>query len=412
MATRRRRIRSASITTISLVPRGANQLPVLYKDGDHCEFDTIIKGNMDKGEIVAVVYAPEVRDSQGDIASSDVIKEMAYDFAKKGLGSIDLRHDGKVLSKDKAFVAESFIIQKGDNRFSGMKDYSGKDVDVADGWAVVVKVNDEDLRTKFRKGEWNGVSMFGSATVEAEKADDEEGGLMALVRLLGRTVGLGKGEDNKTNNGDLDMDAAELNKILDTRDAKLLSGVATLINKSQVTDEVRKAADIKDTDSPEVVALKIDLHKEKTKNANGGTPSGGDAAKDKDEPLVEPVFKGDFSDEDEVAAFELEHKKYTILKGVNKKDPVQVRKAAAEIAKLDASVEGNEDGEDGDEDDDEAPKVKKHEGSRQPRTNQPVSGTKDGTKISKEDKKSLSDADSMLNSIGIKKEDRASARPR
>jgi len=166
---KRRRIKSADVQFVTLCPRGANRLPVLYKSDGHVEFDALHKFDEETGELLAVVYAPEMRDVEGDIASREVVRKMAHSFARNG-AAIDIRHDGKPVGKDRAYVAETFVIQKGDARFSGWKDYSGAPVDVTDAWGLLVKVDDPALRKLYRSG-WNGVSLFGPAELEIEKSD-------------------------------------------------------------------------------------------------------------------------------------------------------------------------------------------------------------------------------------------------
>src|SRR5690606_3383333 len=206
-----RRIKKARITHISLVPRGANRMPVLYKQDGSIQFDLLTKVGSDfdeEGELLAVVYVPELRDSQGDIASAKVVKEMMHSFAKEGKG-IDIRHDGKPVGKDRAFVAEQFLVQKGDSRFAGFKDYDGNEVDVTGAWAVIIKIEDEELRRLYREGQWNGVSMGGVGEVEEEK----EGILKEILKALGLA--------NNRNNGDQDMTAEELAKALEKNNESL-----------------------------------------------------------------------------------------------------------------------------------------------------------------------------------------------
>ncbi len=52
---KRRRIKSASITRLSLCRRGRNGLTTLFKsfDNDECEWQLLVKGD-DKGELMAV----------------------------------------------------------------------------------------------------------------------------------------------------------------------------------------------------------------------------------------------------------------------------------------------------------------------------------------------------------------------
>lgn len=172
-----RRIKSAKIRFISLVPRGANQLPVLYKSEDAtAQFDCIVKADRfdEQGLLTAVVYVPNKADSQGDVADAEVIKQMAHDYITD-MGAVDIKHNNTALDRAKVSVVESFLIQKNDPRFADMKDYSGRPVDATGGWGVVVRVDDAELRRLYREGHWNGVSMAGPAIVETiAKADNQK----------------------------------------------------------------------------------------------------------------------------------------------------------------------------------------------------------------------------------------------
>jgi hypothetical protein len=170
-----RRIKKASVKFISFVPRGANQLPVLYKGEDQTveilSLTKALTGFDEQGELLNVVYTPEHRDQHGDIASAEVIKDMAYEFSKNG-GSLDIKHDGKVLTKEQAYVAESFLVQPNDPRFDNYKDYSGNPVDVTGAWATVIKIADEKIRKLFSEQKWNGVSFAGPAVLELGKEEE------------------------------------------------------------------------------------------------------------------------------------------------------------------------------------------------------------------------------------------------
>jgi hypothetical protein len=149
---------------VSLCKRGKNRLPVLYKaDDSTIEFQTLVKEAPafdERGELLTLVYAPGVTDSDGDFASDpEAIRSMAYSFMQNG-AEIDVQHNGIALKKDQAFPAESFIVQKGDPRFSEWKDNDGNPVDATGAWGAVFKINDPELRAKYRSGEWNGVSLF------------------------------------------------------------------------------------------------------------------------------------------------------------------------------------------------------------------------------------------------------------
>ena len=280
---KRRRIVKAEVKFISLVPRGANQLSTLYKSdtSDETYFDlkTIVKGFDDeKGELTAVVYAPELRDSQGDVASAEVIKDAMYRAAQSGF-DIDIRHDGKAVPRERAYVAESFIIQKGDPRFVGLKDYSGKPVDPTGGWGVVFKIEDQALRTLYKSGEWNGVSMGGKAIFEIEK---------------------------ETETGDITMTAEELKKAMDDNNKALGAAIASAVSDS-LTKTLTEAGVIKKAeDKP--------------------------AAKPKAKPFTGPFTPAG------IKKHALMVQKNEITENIDFTDPASVTEAAEAIEKIDAEL--------------------------------------------------------------------------
>ena len=168
------RVLKARVKFLSLVKKGANKMPVLYKDesASLIEFKTLMKAadGEDVGELLTVTWAPEFRDSDQTIASAEVIKEVAYSHAECGF-NLDLFHDGNALTREQAFVAESFIIQKGDPRFADWKDNDGNPVDVTGGWGNVIKIKSPELRAAVRSGELSGVSVYGPAIVALNKSD-------------------------------------------------------------------------------------------------------------------------------------------------------------------------------------------------------------------------------------------------
>lgn len=220
-----RRIKKAAIKFISLVPAGANLVDTVYKSDGTFTIGTLMKAsdNFDEaGELTSVVYAPNFRDAQGDIADADVVKQMAHDFLANG-GSIDINHDGKPLPREKARVAETFLVQKTDTRFHGWKDRNGNPVDLAGAWAAIIKIDDPELRKKYRSGDWAGVSMGGTAVVEAEKSGDL---LRTFVELLSRESA--QTITTQTNKQSNVMTPQEMQTILAENNKALLAGFAEL----------------------------------------------------------------------------------------------------------------------------------------------------------------------------------------
>lgn len=219
-----RRIKSAKISFISLVPRGANQLPVLYKSEDQtAQFECLTKDDRleEHGELTAVVYVPETFDSQKDIASAAVIKQMAHDFVRNG-GSVDIKHNLEAMPREKVSVVESFLVQKNDTRFADLKDYSGRPVDATGGWGVVIKVDDAELRRLYREGHWNGVSMFGPAIVEPLTKSADTNIPDELAKRLA-------GGSNNRNPNETDMDIKELTQALTANNESLVKSLTDSI---------------------------------------------------------------------------------------------------------------------------------------------------------------------------------------
>ena len=298
----KRRIIRGEIEFITLCKRGANRLPVIYKEDGHFDYDMLVKTSdnfMEKGELLAVVYAPELRDMQGDIASAAVIKDMMYSAAKRG-ESVDIRHDGKALSKDQVYVAERFIVQKGDERFTDFKDYDGNNVDVTGAWATVLKIEDQKLRDHYKAGDWNGVSMGGRADLELEKDDDTL--VERVVNTFAKALGI-------TNKEDDDMNADEYKKLMEANNGVL----AEAIGKS-VGEAIAKGSDVDPDD--------------KGKGGDDKTPKA-------------PVFKGDASKPGDVAKHADALVTYELQKDVDWTDPKSIseyQEKVAEIAKAKAEA--------------------------------------------------------------------------
>lgn len=301
-----RRIKKARITHLSLVKAGANRMPVLYKsEGQTVEIAPLTKFDDERGELTNVVYVPEQRDTDGDIADAAVIKDMAYDAAKRGL-DINIEHEGKVLTKDQAFVAEQFLIAKGDERFTDWKDRAGEPVDLTGAWATVMKVDDPAIRTEIREGRLTGVSMQGPAALvhEVYKAEGDEPTWFArAMSKLGLGPSISKTED-------LDMDRKELEEILNKRDEGLVEMLAKAMKPEAVKPEPKADPEI---DFSDPKAVEVHLATLKTAELKKGV---------------------DFSDPAQVEAY-LEQ-----IKPVEKNEVIQKAETEVKIEELQAQIAG------------------------------------------------------------------------
>lgn len=164
------RIRRASIRWISLVHRGANQLAPIYKADDgstQLRTRSFAKMDDEKGELLCCVWAPDKPDTFGDWADRDTIRGFAHEALRDGVG-IDIQHTEVPVGKRHAYIAESFLIQKSDPRFSDLKDYEGNSIDSEGGWGTLIKLESPELRRLYRSGEWQGISMGGVAEFDGD----------------------------------------------------------------------------------------------------------------------------------------------------------------------------------------------------------------------------------------------------
>jgi len=270
-----RKIKKIRVEFVSLCPMGANNMRVLFKEDGKFEMPLLSKGMTEEGELAALVYIPGVEDLQGDYADAAVVKEMAHTFLEAG-GKLDLQHNFKPIPKEKAFVAESFLIRGHDPRFAGLTTYEGAPVDPLNGWAIVIKVQDPELQRLYKEGGWNGVSLGGRAVMEEE---DEKKSFWAGVKALfsrkevemepkelkSLLEGLAKGQETLTKG--LEVLSASLKAQGDTQKAqaealaKLDKEFAT--RKAAEEEAAKKAADA--AKDAEIAKLKGELAEEKKK---------------------------------------------------------------------------------------------------------------------------------------------------
>lgn len=151
------KLENLEVSCISLVKSGANKKSIIYKSGEvvapNLEREIKIVKSSDEGMVYAVVYSPDEIDTQGEFADANTIKKAAYGFMKSGFTkNIDKEHDFKSVD---AYVAESWLVRKGDPLFPNEKEGS---------WAVGIKLESDELKAAVKSGEIAGISMAGLAS--------------------------------------------------------------------------------------------------------------------------------------------------------------------------------------------------------------------------------------------------------
>lgn len=122
----------------SIVKRGPDAKPRVERP--------IKKTDAEQQLVFAEVYAPMLVDAHEDFMSAETIRNMAYDFMRKGLtDAVDTNHDRE---KNGSYIVESFIARDDDTIF------------IPGSWVVGIKVDNETWAL-VKSGEINGFSLDG-----------------------------------------------------------------------------------------------------------------------------------------------------------------------------------------------------------------------------------------------------------
>ena len=151
-----RRLINLEVDFIALVKKPANNKPVLLKSGTARTFQ-ITKADDETQRVYGIVYSPEQEDLQGDVADAETIRKAADRFMREGLQkNIDLEHS--FTPEPNTYVAESWLTQKGDSRFSE---------EPVGSWAVGIQIAKTEIWDRFKAGELTGLSLAGNAIAKS-----------------------------------------------------------------------------------------------------------------------------------------------------------------------------------------------------------------------------------------------------
>jgi len=221
-------LRNIDVHIISLVDKGANKKKIIWKTDDNGKpmFDRtvpIIKTDDEKKIAYGIVYSPNEEDAHGDYSTEKSIEEACYNFMKnKRTNEVDKQHD--LDTQNDQYVGESWIVKENDALFP-------KEVG---GWAVGIKVEDEEIWKSIKSGEITGISMYGYAE-KVEKSDDDkiEKGILKYFRKI--FLGESEVEDNEKLIKDFNDKIAMLDypKLMDA----LYSAVYDIIYNEDIDDK-------------------------------------------------------------------------------------------------------------------------------------------------------------------------------
>jgi hypothetical protein len=156
-------LRDLTVDWISLVKRPANGRGLVLRSANGRERPgrevRLLRMDDEQMRAYGIVYAPDDVDSQGDWASANTIRQAADRFMRDGLSrQVDAEHNFR---ESGHYVAESWIVRGSDPLFPSEKPGA---------WAVAVQVTDPIEWAGLKSGERTGLSLAGSATVDADSA--------------------------------------------------------------------------------------------------------------------------------------------------------------------------------------------------------------------------------------------------
>lgn len=190
------RMKNTDVLFISLVPAGANKRQVVFKfageknaapsasSGQAFDRDFEVRKADDARQMVYGIAYPvgdkDNTDTQQDFAEKDEVEQMAHNFMAKGRAAYGVDRDHSYRALDKVFVAESWIVRKGDPLFGNPED--------VDAWAVGIKITDKALYDELKKTGYRGLSIAGTCEREEvakeNKTAGDNGGWLARWRRL------------------------------------------------------------------------------------------------------------------------------------------------------------------------------------------------------------------------------------
>ena len=175
-----RELKDLEVSWISLVDKGANNKTILWKGSEsdqHLKTIDIAKVNDEQQIVLGIVYSPNQVDAHGDFADAETIKQAAYNFMKaRNTANVDKQHN---LEKQDAYIAESWIVEKGDPRFPEPGDVGA--------WAVAIKIEDADLWQAVKSGEITGISLYGKSHVEEDVEPEKKSLWKQFSEWVGKT---------------------------------------------------------------------------------------------------------------------------------------------------------------------------------------------------------------------------------
>lgn len=263
-------LKDIRISLISLVGKAANKTTFICKSAD---FDSgpirseelsnfhIAKTDEEKRLVYGIVYPVGKEDTQGDFAIAAEVEKACHNFmiALDSTEKLDTGHNLQIAKG--VNIVENYIVQKSNPLFP----------EDEGAWAIVVKVNNDEIWNAVKDGTYTGFSMWGEATritPEAGTIEKEDEGMLKKLTTIIKNI--------------LNMDtiekriklAKDFNAMLQSQDIRdniwlLRDSFDAIYNDASITD--KKAALLTNIDQFKARVESVDIAKEVITQIMDGT---------------------------------------------------------------------------------------------------------------------------------------------
>lgn len=226
-------LRNIKPTLISLVGKAANKTTVIYKSAEQdntkqLRVFEIIQKDDEKKLVYGIVYSPDVEDTQGDFATAAEIEKAAHTFMQTldSTAKVDTGHNLQIAKG--VNIVQSYIVNKGDEMYP----------DNPGAWAIVVKVDNDEVWSQVKDGSLTGFSMYGVA----ERIVNDEEVTKEDISIIKKAVNLFKSLLNNNSMDDKIKLVKDFNSSVGSREVQdyiwtLGDVIRECMNDENITDK-------------------------------------------------------------------------------------------------------------------------------------------------------------------------------
>jgi len=232
-------LRNIDIDLISIVGKAANKTQFIFKSAGTMELPTsvalrnfdIVKKDDEKRLVYGLVYPVGKVDTQGDYANADEVEKACHNFMAKldSTAKVDTGHNLQIAKDVK--IVQCYIVAKGDELYP----------EDPGAWAIVVKVDNEEIWSQVKDGTFTGFSMYGTAERITNSEDITKEDLPVVKKFITLIKGLLNTDNNKMEDNKIKV-IKDFNALVGTQDIQdyvwiLSDSIRQVLNDENITDK-------------------------------------------------------------------------------------------------------------------------------------------------------------------------------